>query len=122
MLFRSITLAGTVAATQLASLYASADVFVLPSRFEGYGMAYAEAIAHGVPVIGTNVGAIPETVPGDAGVLVPPDDVETLAATLQRLIENPGERERLAAGARAAAFPSWSGQAALFALALANLR
>jgi glycosyltransferase involved in cell wall biosynthesis len=55
-------------------------------------------------------------------VLVPPDDVETLAATLQRLIENPGERERLAAGARAVAFPSWSGQAALFALALANLR
>jgi glycosyltransferase involved in cell wall biosynthesis len=111
-----------VAATQLASLYASADVFVLPSRFEGYGMAYAEAIAHGVPVIGTRAGAIPETVPSDAGVLVPPDDVEVLAATLQRLIENPGERERLAAGARATAFPSWSGQAALFARALANLR
>ena len=117
-----ITLAGTVAATQLASLYASADVFVLPSRFEGYGMAYAEAIAHGVPVIGTKAGAIPDTVPGDAGVLVPPDDVETIAATLQRLIENPGERARLAAGARATAFPSWSGQAALFARALANLR
>jgi glycosyltransferase involved in cell wall biosynthesis len=117
-----ITLAGTVAGTQLASLYASADVFVLPSRFEGYGMAYAEAIAHGVPVIGTRAGAIPETVPSDAGVLVPPDDVEVLAATLQRLIENSGERERLAAGARATAFPSWSGQAALFARALANLR
>ncbi|MGZ5844855.1 MAG: glycosyltransferase, partial [Xanthobacteraceae bacterium] len=105
-----------------ASLYASADLFVLPSRFEGYGMAYAEAIAHGVPVIGTNAGAIPETVPVDAGVLVPPDDVDILAATLQRLMDNPAERERLAAGARATAFPSWRGQAALFARALENLR
>jgi glycosyltransferase involved in cell wall biosynthesis len=117
-----ITLAGTVAVARLASLYASADLFVLPSRFEGYGMAYAEAIAHGVPIIGTNAGAIPETVPGNAGVLVPPDDIETLAATLQRLIENPAERERLAAGARATTFPSWSGQAALFARVLASLR
>ena len=67
-------------------------------------MAYTEAIAHGVPVVGTNAGAIPDTVPSGAGVLVPPDDVEALAATLQRLIEDPVERERLAAGARAARF------------------
>ena len=117
-----VQLAGTVTAEELASLYASADLFVLPSRFEGYGMAYAEAIAHGVPVIGTNAGAIPETVPADAGVLVPPDDVDMLAATLQRLMDNPAERERLAAGARATAFPSWRGQAALFARALESLR
>ena len=117
-----VQLAGTVTAEELASLYASADLFVLPSRFEGYGMAYAEAIAHGVPVIGTNAGAIPETVPADAGVLVPPDDVDMLAATLQRLMDNPVERERLAAGARATAFPSWRGQAALFARALESLR
>ena len=117
-----VQLAGTVTAEELASLYASADLFVLPSRFEGYGMAYAEAIAHGVPVIGTNAGAIPETVPADAGVLVPPDDVDMLAATLQRVMNNPAERERLAAGARATAFPSWRGQAALFARALENLR
>ena len=117
-----VQLAGTVTAEELASLYASADLFVLPSRFEGYGMAYAEAIAHGVPVIGTNAGAVPETVPADAGVLVPPDDVDMLAATLQRLMDNPAERERLAAGARATAFPSWRGQAALFARALENLR
>ncbi len=106
-----ITLLGAVAAEQLASLYASSDLFVLPSRFEGYGMAYAEAIAHGLPVVGTTAGAIPETVPADAGVLVPPDDVEALAAALRRLIESPDERERLAAGARAARFPSWREQA-----------
>jgi glycosyltransferase involved in cell wall biosynthesis len=113
-----IVLLGAVASEQLASLYAAADLFVLPSRFEGYGMVYTEAIAHGVPVVGTKAGAIPETVPADAGVLLPPDDVEALAATLQRLIENPAERQRLAAGARATKFPSWAEQGGLFARVL----
>ena len=116
-----VTLRGAVTAEQLASLYASSDLFVLPSRFEGYGMAYAEAIAHGLPVVGTTAGAIPETVPADAGVLVAPDDVEALAAALRRLIEDPRERERLAAGARAARFPSWAEQSALFARILERL-
>jgi glycosyltransferase involved in cell wall biosynthesis len=105
----------------MSPLYASVDLFVLPSRFEGYGMAYAEAIAHGVPVIGTTAGAIPQTVSADAGVLVAPDDVEALAAELQRLIASPDQRERLAAGARAVKFPSWSEQAARFARVLESL-
>ena len=116
-----ISLLGAVPADRLARLYACCDLFVLPSRFEGYGMAYTEAIAHGVPVVGTTAGAIPETVPRAAGVLLPPDDVEALAATLQRLITDKAERERLAAGARAAAFPSWSEQALRFARVLENL-
>jgi glycosyltransferase involved in cell wall biosynthesis len=116
-----ITLLGAVTSGELSPLYASTDLFVLPSRFEGYGMAYTEAIAHGVPVIGTTAGAVPQTVPPDAGVLVAPDDVEALTAILQRLIANPHERERLAAGARAATFPSWSEQAALFARVLESL-
>jgi len=110
-----VSLLGAVAFDELAPLYASADLFVLPSRFEGYGMAYAEAIAHGVPVVGTTAGAVPDTVPAAAGVLVAPDDIEALAVALQRVIENPADRERLAAGARAATFPSWPQQAALFA-------
>ncbi len=116
-----ISLLGAVTSEQMSPLYASADLFVLPSRFEGYGMAYAEAIAHGVPVIGTTAGAIPQTVSADAGVLVAPDDVEALAAILQRLIASRDERERLAAGARAAKFPSWSEQAARFARVLESL-
>jgi len=116
-----VTVLGAVSSERLAALYASADLFVLPSRFEGYGMAYAEAIAQGVPVVGTTAGAIPETVPAGAGVLVPPDDVEALAAVLRRLIESPDERQRLAAGARAMVFPSWREQGALFARALEGL-
>jgi glycosyltransferase involved in cell wall biosynthesis len=110
-----IEVAGAVTAERLAMLYAAADLFVLPSRFEGYGMAYAEAMAHGLPVIGTNAGAIPDTVPPQAGILVPPDDADALAAVLRRLIGNPLERERLAAGARATHFPGWAKQAARFA-------
>jgi glycosyltransferase involved in cell wall biosynthesis len=116
-----ISLRGAVSAQELASLYASSDLFVLPSRFEGYGMAYTEAIAHGVPVIGTAVGAVPETVPPDAGVLVAPDDVAALAAALRGLIADPQQRARLAAGARAVRFPSWSEQAVRFAAVLEGL-
>jgi len=115
-----ITFLGAVAPEQLAVLYSTADLFVLPSRFEGYGMAYAEAIAHGLPIVATNAGAISETVPAGAGVLVPPDDFGALAAALRRLIECPGERMTLAAGARGAAetLPSWRESAALFARVL----
>ena len=101
-------------------LYAGADLFVLPSRFEGYGMAFAEAIAHGVPVVGTTAGAIPDTVPASAGILVPPDDVRALVAVLRALIADRSQLARLAAGARAAAakLPSWQDSAARFARVL----
>jgi glycosyltransferase involved in cell wall biosynthesis len=118
-----VTFAGAVAPENLAAYYTGADLFVLPSRFEGYGMAYAEALAHGLPVIGTTAGAIPETVPAGARVLVRPDDVQALATALRHLIENPHERRRLAQGActAAAQLPSWEAQAALFGNVLESL-
>ena len=70
-----VLLTGAIPADRLEALYASSDIFVLASRFEGYGMAFTEAIAHGLPVIGTTAGAIPETVPEGAGLLTPPDDI-----------------------------------------------
>ena len=108
-----VAVLGAVSPERLAELYAGADLFVLASRFEGYGMAYAEAIAHGLPVIGTTAGAIPDTVPAGAGVLVAPDDAAALALALRRLIENPDERRRLAQSARAAArqLPTWQDSA-----------
>jgi glycosyltransferase involved in cell wall biosynthesis len=115
-----VSLAGVVSSERLAALYAEADVFVLPSRFEGYGMAFAEALAHGVPVIGTTAGAIPETVPAGTGILVPPDDVAALATALRLLIADSEERRRLAAAARAAAarLPTWPQSARLFSRVL----
>ena len=118
-----VTVLGAVPPERLRELYTSADLFVLASRFEGYGMAYAEAIAHGLPVVGTTAGAIPETVPAGAGVLVAPDDAGALALALHRLIENPAERYRLAQAARAAAgqLPTWRDSAAIVTRALEDL-
>ncbi len=115
-----VTVLGAVSDERIAELYATADVFALASRFEGYGMAFSEAIARGLPVIGTTAGAIPETVPAGAGLLVPPDDVAALAAALRRVIANGDERCRMAAAARAAAstLPTWQDSAKLFASAL----
>ncbi len=115
-----VLVTGAVPAKRLAALYASADIFVLASRFEGYGMAFSEAIAHGVPLVGTTAGAIPETAPAGAALLAPPDDVGAFAVAVRRLIENPAERHRLGAAARAAAaaLPTWEDSAALFSRAI----
>jgi glycosyltransferase involved in cell wall biosynthesis len=114
---------GAVSPQRLAALYAEADVFVLASHFEGYGMAYAEAIAHGLPVIGTDAGAIPDTVPPEAGLLVAPGDITALAQALRRVIGDADLRRRLAAAARAAApqLPTWRHSAEIFARVLEKL-
>lgn len=118
-----VAVTGAVSPDRLGALYAEADVFALASRFEGYGMAYAEAIAHGLPVIGTNAGAIPDTVPADAGLLVPPGDVDALAHALRRMIANETERRNFAAAARAAAsqLPTWPDSARIFSRTLEAL-
>jgi glycosyltransferase involved in cell wall biosynthesis len=115
-----VTVLGALPAEEVTSLYLTSDVFVLASRFESYGMALAEAIAHGLPVVSTTAGAIPDTVPADAGLLVPPDDTRALAGALHCLIADASERRRLAANARRAAarLPSWQDSARRFARAI----
>jgi glycosyltransferase involved in cell wall biosynthesis len=113
-----VRMVGAVGDDELAALYRDADVFVLASRFEGYGMAYAEAIAHGLPVIGTKTGAIPETVPEGAAILVPPDDVASLAAALRTMMADAGLRTRCAEAARLAPLPTWEAAAQAFLQAL----
>jgi len=105
-----IDVLGKVSPGRLAALYDSADAFVLASAFEGYGMAFAEALAHGLPVIGTTGGATRQTVPATAGQLVAPGDVPAITEALRALIEDHGHRRALAAGARAAAaaLPTWA--------------
>lgn len=104
-----IRLLGEVDATTLARCYQHADLFVLPSHHEGYGMALAEALAHGLPVLSTRAGALPETVPTRAGILVPPGDSRALAEALARLLQEPDLRRRLALGAASAGalLPDW---------------
>jgi len=118
-----VAVLGAVLPERIDELYLASDIFVLASRFEGYGMALAEAIAHGLPVVSTTAGAIPDTVPAGAGLLVPPDNTTALAQALRRLIANPPERRRLATNARAAAaqLPTWQDSARLFAGAIETI-
>lgn len=118
-----IDVMGKVSPDQLEALYAAADLFVLASRFEGYGMAFAEALAHGLPVVGTTGGATPYTVPASAGRLVAPGDVVALTETLRALIDDGDLRFALTAGARASAalLPSWTDSGARFSNLLTRL-
>ncbi|MFO1351951.1 MAG: glycosyltransferase [Gammaproteobacteria bacterium] len=112
---------GEIQPASLAEYYRHADVFVLPSHYEGYGMALAEALAYGLPIVSTTAGAIPDTVPAAAGLLLPPGDIVTLAAALARIMDDRTLRKRLASGARAARalLPAWPVACARFAAELA---
>jgi glycosyltransferase involved in cell wall biosynthesis len=118
-----VTVLGALPPGDVAKRYDEADLFVLASRFEGYGMAYAEALARGLPIIGTTAGAIPDTVPADAGFLVGADDTIALAAALRHLIENSDARHKLGAGAWRAArrLPKWRDSAAIFSGMLGSI-
>lgn len=115
-----VEFAGDLEASALARAYDRTDVFVLPTRHEGYGMAVAEAVACGLPVVSTPTGAIPDLVDDDSGVLVPIDDVAALTGALARIIGDDDERARLTAGARVRRdrLPRWSGAARQMAGAL----
>lgn len=112
-----------VSPDHLVALYRDADLFVSASHFEGYGMAFAEAMASGLPIVGTTGGAIPRTVPSSAGRLVPPGNAAALADALRELIKDDGLRQRLAVGAQkeAAKLPSWSASGTKFSDLLAIL-
>lgn len=97
----------------LSHEYAKADIFALASRYEGYGMAYAEAIVRGIPVVGTTAGAIPDTVPQEAGILTAADDVAAFSNALSSMLNDTPLRQKKHLGALAAEpnFPTWSGSA-----------
>lgn len=81
----AVRVLGVVDEATLEKEYASADVFAMPSRYEGFGMPYIEAMRYRVPVIGTKVGGIPETVPPGTGVLVRPDNEDELSEAIRQL-------------------------------------
>lgn len=103
--------------------YHGADLFVLASHHEGYGMVLTEALMRGLPIVATRAGAIPEALPPNAGLLVPPNDPAALAEVLGPLFGDPKVRLALASEARRAReiLPSWSEAGAKFATALEAL-
>jgi glycosyltransferase involved in cell wall biosynthesis len=103
---------GYVPDGDLPALYAGARAFVMPSRYEGFGLPCLEAMACGVPVVAARAGALPETV-GDAGLLVDPHDPEQFADGLLALVHDEELRGRLIErGLRRAKLFSWSNTAA----------
>lgn len=98
----------------VSALWGQATVFALATRYEGYGIVFAEALACGLPIVGTKVGAVPETVPPDCGLLVPPDDARALAEALRRVLTDEVLRERLGRAATLAGgeLTGWSDTAA----------
>jgi glycosyltransferase involved in cell wall biosynthesis len=119
-----VTLAGEMTGAALDAEYDRADVFVLPTRYEGYGMAIAEALARGLPVVSTSTGAIAELVGSEAGLLVPPDNVPQLTAALSAVIGHSPLRARLAEGARRVreALPTWEHAAARMAEVISRVQ
>lgn len=105
---------GALEGAQLDAIWARADLFALATRFEGFGMAIAEAMSRGLPVAITDGGAAGSLVTNGAGVVAPVDDVPQLAKAMRRLIFSPGLRAEMGglAWAQARKLPTWPDQAA----------
>ena len=104
---------GFVSPNQLGRYYERAAVVVCPSRREGYGVVAREAMAHGRPVVATNVGGLADAVEdGVTGLLVPPRDPPALRAAIERLLADEGLRRRLGVAARDTARERYSWEAA----------
>ncbi|MFI1759779.1 glycosyltransferase family 4 protein [Streptomyces sp. NPDC020571] len=123
-----LVLAGPRAGANLDATYASADLMVLTSYAETYGMAVTEALARGIPVLATDVGGLPEAVGrapdgGVPGILVPPEDPVALAAELRGWFGEADVRRRLKAAARGrrAALNGWASTAQSLAGVLRRL-
>ncbi|WP_439649772.1 glycosyltransferase family 4 protein [Gymnodinialimonas ulvae] len=105
-----VTLAGRVAQEDLDPLYAQATLFTLATRYEGYGIVFDEALARGLPIVSCATGAVPQTVPEGAGLLVPVGDVPALSAALRRVLSDPETRAAMTVAAQTAgaALPTWA--------------
>jgi glycosyltransferase involved in cell wall biosynthesis len=120
---RRVRLTGPMTRADLDATYAEADLLVLASRAETYGMVVTEALARGVPVVASDVGGVREAL-GDGGVLVPPGATDALAAALRRWLTDDAHRAGLRAAARArrTSLEGWDRTAGLVARALEAAR
>jgi glycosyltransferase involved in cell wall biosynthesis len=105
---------------ELETLYASADIFVMPSLFEGYGMVLGEAMARGLPIVCTTGGAAAETAPNTAALKVSPGDAPAFGAAVARLLDEPQTRCAMSDAAWSAGLmlPTWDDTAKRIAAVL----
>jgi glycosyltransferase involved in cell wall biosynthesis len=107
-----VRLLGYVPVSDLPALYRQAEVFLFPSRYEGFGLPVLEAMACGAPVIASSETSLPE-VAGDAALLVPPSDEAGWVRALEQVLHDPATRARLVTGGAARARQySWARSAA----------
>lgn len=117
----AIELAGRVDNLELVELYASAEVAVVPSLYEGFSFPAVQAMSCGVPLVTTTGGALPE-VTGETAVLVPPGDAGALASAIGRLLDDPSQRERVGAAGRERVLDRFTWRAAAEATVAEYLR
>lgn len=118
-----VILHGALSSDDLEALYTAADIFVLATRYEGYGMAFAEATVRGLPIVATGSGAVADTMTAGTGLLFAPDDRAGFRDGLRRMISDAALRVECAAAAIAAAntYPTWEETSSLFATAIEGL-
>ena len=115
-----IAVTGAVDDATLAGLYREADLFVMPSLFEGYGMVLAEAMARGLPIVCTTGGAAADTAPDTTALKVPPGNVAALVEALDLVLTDAARRHAMANAAWSASqqLPGWNDTARVIAQVL----
>jgi len=115
-----VRLLGAVSDERLQQLYLGADLFVMSSHFEGYGMVLAEAMSRGLPIVSTTGGAAVDTVPDAAALKVAPGDVEALTSALHDVMSDTDLRSRMgdASWRSGQSLPRWADTARTIATVL----
>ncbi|MDX5401080.1 MAG: glycosyltransferase family 4 protein [Rhodobacterales bacterium] len=115
-----VRLAGRVAPDDLERYYREATLFALATRYEGYGIVFNEALVHGLPIVSCRTGAVPDTVPADAGLLVERDDPAAFADAMRSILTDQARREAMAMAAKrkGATLATWADTARIAGIAL----
>ncbi|MDX2157853.1 MAG: glycosyltransferase family 4 protein [Hyphomicrobiaceae bacterium] len=118
-----VAIRGRLSDEDLEALWAEADLYAAASRHEGFGMAIAEALGRGVPVVTTEAGAVADWLSGECAIIVPAGDRAALASALATALSDSSRRRDMSAAAleQAARLPTWSDTAEAVSKALAGL-